>query len=89
VRQGKPVLKELVLGSAARLAIAVAMSTPAQAQYMTGSYPASIVIPPPTQNLVLPKPASKPAQQAKTTGPPPDTSAPDLSRCYQGRVRVC
>ena len=79
-------MKAIVLGSAAGLAVAVAASLPAHAQF---AYPVIIWSPPPAQNLALPRLAPKPAQPANTTAPPPDASAPDLSRCYQGRVRVC
>ena len=81
-------MKARVLGVAAGLALAVATSA-AEAQFMSSPYPAIIAVPPPAQNLVLPKPAPKPAQPAKPASPPPDSSPPDLNKCYQGRARVC
>jgi hypothetical protein len=37
-------------------ALAVAASSPAQAQFMTGNYPV-LIVPPPAQNPVVPKPS--------------------------------
>ena len=52
-RQGMPGMKTRILGLATGLALAVAANAPAQAQFMSGSYPI-IVVPPPAQNMVLP-----------------------------------
>ena len=82
-------MKPRVFCAAAGLAFAVAASAPAEAQFMT-SYPAIIVVPPPAQNYVMPKPAPKPTPAKPiTSAPPPDTQAPNVSQCYQGRTRVC
>jgi hypothetical protein len=60
---------------------------PAYGQFFS-NYPV-IIVPPPAQNYVLPKPAPRPP-------PPPDKPKPagapnpgDVSQCYQGRTRVC
>ncbi len=63
-------MKSKVFGAVAGLALVVAAGAPAQAQFMS-NYPALIIIPPPAQNLVMPKPAPKPAK--------PSTSAACLS----------
>jgi hypothetical protein len=71
----------------ASLALPIVAGAPAQAQFMS-SYPVVIVIPPPAQNLVMPKPAPKPIKPS-TSAPPSAASPPDLSQCYQGKTRVC
>ncbi len=85
---GAETMKSKLLGVAAGLALAVAGNAPAEAQFMSSPYPVIIVPPPPAQNLIMPKYPSKPAQPARPA-PPPDAPAPDLSKCYQGRARVC
>ena len=84
----KPAVKARILRLGVGAALAVAASPPAQAQFMTGNYPV-LIVPPPAQNLVVPKP--KPVQAPKVDVPPPDAPprAPDQSKCYQGRARVC
>ena len=72
------------MGVGVGAALAVAANPPAQAQFMTGNYPV-IIVPPPAQNFVVPKP--KPTPPPKTNDAPPP--APDQSKCYQGRARVC
>ena len=74
-------------GALAGFALAVVAGAPAHAQFMS-SYPAVIVIPPTTQNLVMPKPAPKPIKPS-TSAPTFAVSPPDPSQCYQGRTRVC
>jgi hypothetical protein len=74
-------------GAVAALALPVVAGAPAHAQFMSG-YPVVIVVPPPAQNLVMPKPARKPIKPS-TSAPPSAASPPDLSQCYQGRTRVC
>jgi hypothetical protein len=76
-----------VFGAVAALALPVVVGAPAHAQFMS-SYPVMIVIPPPTQNLVMPKPAPKPIKPS-TSAPTSAASPPDPSQCYQGRTRVC
>jgi hypothetical protein len=51
-----------------------------------------IIVPPPAQNYVLPKPTPKApaAEKPKATDEPGDVLNPvDVSRCYQGRTKVC
>jgi hypothetical protein len=63
----KPAVKARILRLGVGAALAVAASPPAQAQFMTGNYPV-LIVPPPAQNLVVPKPkpvqAPKPASRA-------------------------
>jgi hypothetical protein len=73
-----------LFGAVAGLVLPVVAGAPADAQFMS-SYPVVIVVPPPAQNFVMPKPAPKPS----TSAPPSAASPPDLSQCYQGRTRVC
>jgi hypothetical protein len=81
-------MKSKILGLAAGLALAVATSLPAQAQFMSSPYPV-IIVPPPAQKLVVPKPAPKQAEPPKTAAPPPDAPPSGLGNCYQGRTKVC
>ena len=76
-----------LFGAVAGLALPVVAGAPAHSQFMS-SYPVVIVIPPPAQNLVMPKPAPKPIKPS-TSAPTSAASPPDLSQCYQGRTRVC
>jgi hypothetical protein len=81
---GKPATKARISRLGVGVAVlAVAASPPAEAQFMTGSYPV-IIVPPPAQNFVVPKPKSTPPP--KTNDAPP---APDQIKCYEGRARVC
>ncbi len=80
-------MRAQAFAAAAGLAIAFAASNPADAQFM-GNYPVIIVPPPPAQNLVLPKPAPRPAKPS-TSAPPPEASAPQVQCRYQGQTRVC
>ena len=52
-------MRSKVFGAVASLSVAVVADAPAHAEFMS-SYPAVIVIPPPAQYLVMPKPAPKP-----------------------------
>jgi hypothetical protein len=75
-----------IAGGVALLAFGAPL--PACAQF---NYPL-IIVPPPAQNYVLPKPAPKapPAEKPKPEGNPADTLNPgDHSQCYQGRTKVC
>jgi len=64
------------------------LSAPAQAQFMT-SYPV-IIVPPPAQNLVLPKPKPVPRAAQPAPASPPDAATQNLGNChYQGQTRVC
>jgi hypothetical protein len=80
-------MKSKVVGAAAGIALAVAAGTPAEAQFMS-NYPAVIIVPPPAQSLVMPKPAPK-TSKPTASEPPSVTPPPNLSQCYQGRARVC
>ena len=80
-------MNKKVLGAVVGLAHAVVAGAPAHAQFMS-SYPVVIVVPPPAQNLVMPKSAPKPIKPS-TSAPTSAASPPDLSQCYQGRTRVC
>jgi hypothetical protein len=84
---GSRQLNSKVFGAVAGLALPVVAGAPAHSQFMS-SYPVVIVIPPPAQNLVMPKPAPKP-NKSSTSAPPSAASPPDLSQCYQGKTRVC
>jgi hypothetical protein len=77
----------MILRAAAGVALGLATSLPAQAQF-AAPYPPLIVVPPPAPYTEPPKPALKPPAPAKTI-PAPDAPAPDQSRCYQGRTRIC
>jgi hypothetical protein len=75
-----------IAGGAALLAFGAPL--PACAQF---NYP-MIIVPPPAQNHVLPKPVPKapPAEKPKATDEPGDVLNPvDVSRCYQGRTKTC
>ena len=82
-------IKASVFRLAAGLALALGgLAGPAEAQFMT-NYPV-IIVPPPAQNLVVPKPSPTTNQLNRQYPPPPDSSATDASQCtYQGRVKVC
>ena len=84
---GKPIVNSKVFGAVAGLALSVVSGAPAYAQFMS-SYPVVIVVPPPAQNLVMPKPAPKPIKPS-TSAPPSAAPPPDTSQCYQGKTRVC
>lgn len=81
-------MKVIVLGAAAGFAFGMAASLPARAQFMT-PYPPLIEVPPPEPYPAPQKPASKPPQPARAVPPPQDRSPPELSRCYQGRTKIC
>jgi hypothetical protein len=77
-------MKAMVLRAAAGVAFALAASLPADAQF---AYPTIIVPPPPAQNLVMPRPAPKPAAPGKPTEPAPAPT--DQRHCYQGQTNIC
>ncbi len=80
-------MKAKALGFVVGIAVAAGAIGPADAQFFP-NYPV-IIVPPPAQNLVVPrpKPTPKPAQPAPAA-PPPDASA--QSQChFQGQTRVC
>ena len=77
-------MKARILCLGVGAALAVAASPLAQAQFMTGNYPV-IIVPPPAQNFVVPKPKPTPPPKTNDARPP----ALDQSKCYQGRARVC
>jgi hypothetical protein len=79
-------MKAIVLGAAAGLAYGMAASPAAHAQF---AYPPLIELPPPQPYPAPQKPASKPLQPARVATPPQDRSPPELSRCYQGRTKIC
>ncbi len=55
---------------------------------MSGAYPV-IMVPPPAQGMVMPKPL-KPKQTAPPpAAPPPPDAGVDQSKCYQGRAKIC
>jgi hypothetical protein len=73
-------------GLALGLAALAFVGSAAHAQFMT-NYPV-IIVPPPAQNVVIPRP-SPTTRQLDRQYPPP-APAPDASRChYQGQTRVC
>ena len=75
-----------IAGGVALLAFGAPL--PACAQF---NYP-MIIVPPPAQNYVLPKPAPKAprAEKPKATDEPGDVLNPvDVSRCDQGRTKAC
>ena len=82
-------IKASVFRLAAGLALALGgLAGPAEAQFMT-NYPV-IIVPPPAQNLVVPRPSPTTNQLNKQYPASPDSSAPDTSQCtYQGRVKTC
>jgi hypothetical protein len=71
------------------LAVAFLLATgPAESQFMSGTYPV-IIVPPPAQNMVMPKPA-KPKQTTPQPPPPSDASETPQANChYQGQTRIC
>ena len=75
-----------VLGVMATLAlIALGATVPARAQFMS-NYPV-IIVPPPAQNLVAPRPAPKqttPDKPKPSANPP----APPPAPAYQGRTQI-
>jgi len=81
-------MKIIVLGAAAGFALGVAARLPADAQ-LIAPYPSLIEVPPPEPYPAPQKPASKPPQRARAVPLPQDTSPPELSRCYQGRTKIC
>ena len=71
------------------VAVALAASAPARAQFMT-NYPVIIVPPPPAQNTYAPRVVAprKPAETAPAK--PQDDQATTSPRCrYMGQTRVC
>ena len=81
---GAKTMKAKILVATTGLALAVAASAPAEAQFMSSPYPVIIVPPPPAQNLIMPKYPSKPAQPAKPA-PPPEAPPPDLEQVLPGQ----
>ena len=81
-------MKAKLLGAAAGLALLIAASAPAKAQFAAPSYPVIIVPPPPAQGLVMPKPPKPPPPKPN---PPADAQSPpsEGSQCYSGRTRTC
>ena len=79
-------MKVTVLGATAGLAFGMAASLRADAQF---AYPPLIEVPPPEPYAAPQKPASKPPQPAWAVRRPQDRSPPELSRCYQGRTKIC
>jgi hypothetical protein len=78
-------MKTKVCGLAMSAAIiALGAPLPASAQFFS-NYPV-IVVPPPAQNYVLPKPPKPPLEKPK----PPDapTTEPQPQQTYQGRTHV-
>ncbi len=74
----------------AGVALGLAAAEPARAQYFSPGYPAVIAVPPPAQNLVVPKRTRPEAPPPPTQAPPAnDEPAPNHTSSYQGRTRVC
>ncbi len=74
--------------AAGGLALAWLATAPAQAQFMTGSYPV-IIVPPPAQTMVMPKlPKPRETPPPAPPSPLPDAGV-DQSKCYQGRAKIC
>jgi hypothetical protein len=80
-------MKAIVLGVAAGLAFGVGARLQAHAQF-AAPYPPLIELPPPQPYYAPQKPASKPPLPGRAA-PPQDRSPPELSRCYQGRTKIC
>jgi hypothetical protein len=74
-----------IAGGVALLAFGAPL--PACAQF---NYP-MIIVPPPAQNYVVPRPAPKaPPEKPKSADKPAEAPNPgDASQCYQGRTKVC
>jgi hypothetical protein len=75
-----------IAGGVALLAFGAPL--PASAQF---NYP-MIIVPPPAENYVAPKPAptAPPPEKAKPAERPADAPNPgDHSQCYQGRTKTC
>ncbi len=73
-----------IAGGVALLAFGAPL--PACAQF---TYP-MIIVPPPAQNYVVPKPKAPPPDKLKPADKPVDAPNPgDMSQCYQGRAKVC
>ena len=72
--------------TASLVMFALGSTLPAQAQFMT-SFPAIIIVPPPTQNYAVAKPANRSAapDKLKASVDPP---APAQTTIYQGRTVV-
>lgn len=81
-------MKIIVLGGAAGFAFGMAASLRAHAQ-LIAPYPSLIEVPPPEPYPAPQKSASNPPQRARAAPPAQDTSPPELSRCYQGRTKIC
>lgn len=78
---------KVALRAVAGLAFGLAVSLPAQAQFFA-PYAPVIEVPPPAPYVTPQKHAPMPSAPQKAA--PPAPAAPqDLSRCYQGRVRIC
>jgi hypothetical protein len=80
-------MKVIVLGAAAGVAFGMAANPQAHAQF-AAPYPPLIELPPPQPYPAPEKPASKTPHPAGVARPE-DRSPPDLSRCYQGRAKIC
>ena len=82
-------MKARAFGFAVGIALAAGAVAPADAQFFA-NYPV-IIVPPPAQNMAIPKPAprpaAKPAQPATAAAP---GNAPAQTQChFQGQTRVC
>ena len=79
-------MRAKAFGLAAGFALALGSAAPADAQFFA-NYPV-IIVPPPAQNLVMPKPAPKPAKPS-ASAPPSEAPAPEVQCHYQGQTRIC
>ena len=75
---------------AAGLALGALAAGPANAQFMSGTYPVIVVPPPPAQSIVIPrKPKPQSAQPVAPQPPPAPAEPPQVTCRYQGQTRVC
>jgi len=71
------------------VAVALAASAPARAQFFT-NYPVIIVPPPPSQNTYAPQPPVPRRAGDSAAAKPPGDQTPATPRCrYMGQTRIC
>jgi len=76
--------------AAAGFALAALAAAPANAQFFSGTYPVTVVPPPPAQSIVIPrKPKPQSAQPVAPQPPPAPAEPPQVTCRYQGQTRVC
>jgi hypothetical protein len=84
--QGEPTVRAKIARFATALTLGGLATAPAQAQFGPMPFPL-IVVPPPAQNMVVPRPRTEPPKPAPE---PRGSSTPHQLVChYQGQTRVC